>query len=100
LILYHDQHKKKAQEGTSRQAKGARGHKASPSLQKQGLVTKFIMFKRKRESLLHFHKIIHYTIKKAICLLGLWKKSVLSIKCFFPPVTFNVKRLRSDKFSE
>jgi hypothetical protein len=46
---------KKAQEGTNRQAQGTHGHKASPSLQKQGLITEFIMFKRKGENLLHFH---------------------------------------------
>jgi hypothetical protein len=73
LILYHDQHKKGA-EGTSREAQGTHGHKASPSLKKQGLITKFIMFKRKGENLLHFYKIIHYAIKKAICLFGLWKQ--------------------------
>jgi hypothetical protein len=65
---------KKAQEGISRQAQGTHGHKASSSLQKQGLISKFIMFKRKGENLQHFRKIIFYTIKKAICFLGLWKK--------------------------
>jgi hypothetical protein len=91
---------KKAQESTRRQAQGTRGHKASPSLQKQGLITKFIMFKRKGRNLLHFYKIIHYTIKKAICLLGLWKKKCVEHKMFFSPCNLQCKTLRSEKFSE
>ena len=74
---------KKAPEGTSRQAQGTRGHKPSPSLQKQVLITKFIMLKRKGENLLHFHKIIYYTIKKSNLFVGLMEKSVLSVKCVF-----------------
>jgi hypothetical protein len=64
----------KAQEGKSRQAQGTYGRKVSPALQKQDLITKFIMFIRKGENLLYFHKIIHYIFKKQVLLLGLWKK--------------------------
>jgi hypothetical protein len=59
------------------------------------------MFKRKGENLLHFHKITHYTIKKAIFFVGFMEKKCVEHKMFFfVPVTFNVKHLHSDKFCE
>jgi hypothetical protein len=86
----------KAQEGKSRQTKGTYGHKVSPSRQKQGLITKFIMFIRKGENLLHFHKIIHYRFKKqGFFFVGIVEKSVLSIKCVFIPGTYIVHVKRS-----
>jgi hypothetical protein len=76
--------------GTSREAPEYTAIKSSPSLQKQGLITKFIMFIRKGRNLLPFHKIIHCALKKQfVCMV--YERSVLSIKCVFFAVTFILK---------